>query len=36
MKEYTKALVSCLTDRNPAIRSLAEEVISYVMPNTGY
>lgn len=36
MKEYTKALVSCLSDKTPAIRNLAEEVISYVMPNTGY
>jgi hypothetical protein len=36
MKEYIKALVSCISDRTPAIRNLAEEVISYVMPNTGY
>jgi hypothetical protein len=36
MKEYTKALVSCISDKTPAIRNLAEEVVSYVMPHTGY
>jgi hypothetical protein len=36
MKEYVKALVSCLTDKTPAIRNLAEEVCGYVMPHAGY
>jgi len=35
-KELIKPLVSCLSDKTPAIRSMAELVISEVMPITGY
>lgn len=35
-KEMVKPLVSCLSDKTPAIRSLAEECASYVMPLTGF
>lgn len=35
-KDYVKALVSCLSDKTPAIRNLAEEVCCYVMPFTGF
>lgn len=31
-----KPLVQCLSDRAPAIRTMAEEVICSVMPITGY
>jgi len=36
LKELIKPLVSCLTDKTPAIRLLAEEVLISVMPITGY
>jgi hypothetical protein len=36
VKELPKPLVSCISDKTPAIRALAEEVITYVMPITGY
>ena len=36
VKDYVKALVSCLSDKTPAIRNLAEEVVTYVMPFTGF
>jgi hypothetical protein len=36
VKELVKPLVSCLSDKTPAIRNMAEEVISCVMPLTGY
>ena len=36
LKEITKPLVDCLSDKTPAIRNLAEEVILSVMPLTGY
>ena len=36
VKDLTKALVSCLSDKTPAIRNMGEEVVSYVMPFTGY
>lgn len=35
-KELIKPLVSCLSDKTPAIRSMAEQVITEVMPITGY
>ncbi len=36
LKELTKPLVECLSDKTPAIRNLSEEVICTVMPLTGY
>lgn len=36
LKEMTKPLVECLSDKTPAIRNLTEEVILNVMPLTGY
>lgn len=36
LKECCKPLVECLSDKTPAIRSAAEEVILNVMPLTGY
>jgi hypothetical protein len=36
VRELVKPLVSCLSDKTPAIRTMAEEVCSYVMPCTGY
>lgn len=36
VKDLVKALVSCLSDKTPAIRNMAEEVITCVMPITGY
>jgi cytoskeleton-associated protein 5 len=36
LKEMTKPLVDCLSDKTPAIRNLAEEVITLVMALTGY
>lgn len=36
VKEIVKALVSCLSDKTPAIRTMGEEVCVYVMPYTGY
>jgi|LauGreDrversion4_2_1035121.scaffolds.fasta_scaffold15522_8 HEAT repeat protein len=36
LKEIIKPLVECLSDKTPAIRNLAEETISYIMPLTGY
>ena len=36
VKDLVKPLVSCLSDKTPQIRALADEVISYVMPLTGY
>lgn len=36
LKEMTKPLVECLTDKTPAIRNFGEEVICAVMPLTGY
>lgn len=35
-KEFVKALVSCLSDKAPTIRNMAEEVSTHVMPLTGY
>jgi hypothetical protein len=36
LKEMTKPLVECLSDKAPAIRTAAEEVICSVMPLTGF
>jgi hypothetical protein len=36
VKEIVKPLVSCLSDKVPAIRNMTEQVIAYVMPLTGY
>lgn len=36
LKEITKPLVECLSDKTPAIRNLTDEVICSVMPLTGY
>ena len=36
LKELVKPLVSCLSDKTPAIRSLGDEVICHVMTLTGY
>jgi len=36
LKECCKPLVECLTDKTPAIRAAADEVITNVMPLTGY
>jgi hypothetical protein len=36
IKDLVKPLVSCLNDKTPAIRNLAEECITNVMPITGY
>ena len=36
VKESIKPLVQCLSDKAPAIRNMAEEVICCVMPMTGY
>lgn len=36
IKEMIKPLVECLSDKTPAIRNAAEEVICAVMPIAGY
>jgi len=36
VRELIKPLVSCLSDKTPAIRTAAEEVLVSVMPITGY
>lgn len=36
LKECCKPLVECLSDKTPAIRGQAEQVILNVMPLTGY
>jgi cytoskeleton-associated protein 5 len=36
LKDLCKPLVECLTDKTPAIRNFADEVMSNVMPLTGY
>ena len=36
LKEQIKPLVECLSDKTPAIRNFAEDVICTVMPLTGY
>jgi len=36
LKEIPKPLVECLSDKTPAIRNLAEEMICHLMPLTGY
>lgn len=36
LKELTKPLVECLSDKTPAIRNFGEEVIYHVMLQTGY
>jgi hypothetical protein len=36
VRELIKPLIQCLNDKTPAIRNMAEEIISYVMPLTGY
>jgi hypothetical protein len=36
VKELVKPLVSCLNDKVPGIRNLAEQIICEVMPLTGY
>jgi hypothetical protein len=36
VKDLAKPLVSCISDKSPAIRTMADEVISCVMPFTGY
>ena len=35
-KDFAKPLVSCLTDKVPAVRNMAEQVITEVMPLNGY
>lgn len=36
VKELVKPLMSCLNDKVPGIRNMAEQIITDVMPLTGY
>ena len=36
IKELVKPFLMCLNDKTPAIRALADEAITYVLPITGY
>lgn len=36
VKELVKPMVSCLNDKSPGIRNMAEQIINDIMPLTGY